>query len=246
MNQEPTHVHRILRETNKSALQKYRELAIGETGFLYSLFYEFCITLFSAIPGGIGYASRRVFFPALLKQAGSGIVFGRSLTLRHPRKVALGHNVNLGDLSTLDAFGYGSGGIRIGDNVLIGRNTMVATKGGEIQIEEGTNIGANCLIYARDTEVKIGRNTLIAANSYVMGGGVHGFERTDIPITEQNVKPKGISIGDNTWIGAFAAVADGARIGKECVIGAMSFVNGEIPDWSVAYGIPAQVMKKRK
>jgi galactoside O-acetyltransferase len=53
-----------------------------------------------------------------------------------------------------------------------------------------------------------------------------------------------IRIGNNSWIGAGTTILCGVTIGSNVVIGASSLVNKDIPDYSVAYGIPAKVMRK--
>ena len=54
-----------------------------------------------------------------------------------------------------------------------------------------------------------------------------------------------VIIGDDVWIGAGSKIIKGARIDSGVVIGAMSLVNSYIPEWSVAFGIPARVVKSR-
>lgn len=52
-----------------------------------------------------------------------------------------------------------------------------------------------------------------------------------------------VSIGEGTWIGTNAVIVGNISIGKQCVIGANSVVTHDIPDYSVAAGIPAKVIK---
>ena len=52
-----------------------------------------------------------------------------------------------------------------------------------------------------------------------------------------------VRIGSGSWIGENACIL-GVIIGKQCVIGANSVVTKDIPDYSVAVGIPAKVIKK--
>ena len=64
------------------------------------------------------------------------------------------------------------------------------------------------------------------------------------PIEGQWTNPKGsVVIEDNVWIGAGAVIALNVRIGRNSVIGANAFVNHDIPENSVAAGIPARVIK---
>jgi acetyltransferase-like isoleucine patch superfamily enzyme len=53
-----------------------------------------------------------------------------------------------------------------------------------------------------------------------------------------------VSIGRETWLGQNVAVLPGAQIGIHCVIGANSVVNSTIPDFSVAVGTPARVIRR--
>ena len=53
-----------------------------------------------------------------------------------------------------------------------------------------------------------------------------------------------ITIGDDCWLGANVTVLPGVTIGKGCTIGAGAVVQKSIPDYSVAVGVPAKVIKK--
>lgn len=54
---------------------------------------------------------------------------------------------------------------------------------------------------------------------------------------------KGITIGDNVWIGGSVTVLPGVRIGDNTVIGAGSVVTLDIPDMVVAVGNPCRVIR---
>ncbi len=63
---------------------------------------------------------------------------------------------------------------------------------------------------------------------------------------DQGIYSRGpISIGEGTWIGASATILDGVSIGRGCVIGAGSLVTANIPDYSIAVGVPAKVIRIR-
>lgn len=55
---------------------------------------------------------------------------------------------------------------------------------------------------------------------------------------------KPVAIGDDCWIGGNTTIMPGVTIGKGCTIGAGSIVTKDIPDFSVAIGSPAKVVKK--
>ena len=53
-----------------------------------------------------------------------------------------------------------------------------------------------------------------------------------------------ITIGSACWIGARATILPGATIGYGFTIGAGAVVSGDIPEYSVAVGVPARVIKR--
>lgn len=55
---------------------------------------------------------------------------------------------------------------------------------------------------------------------------------------------KPVTVGDDCWIGGNTTIMPGVTIGKGCTIGASSVVTKDIPDFSVAMGSPARVVKK--
>ena len=117
---------------------------------------------------------------------------------------------------------------------------------------EGTSaslkIGKRCAIgynnhIAAVRNVVIGDNVLTANNVYI-SDNLHNYEDIKIPIMDQPVRFKReVSIGDGCWIGENAAII-GVQIGKNCVIGANAVVTSDIPDYSVAVGVPAVIIKK--
>ena len=62
----------------------------------------------------------------------------------------------------------------------------------------------------------------------------------------QGASRKGIKIGKDCWIGSGVKILDGVTIGDGCIIAAGAVVNKDIPEYSIAGGIPARVIKSRK
>lgn len=92
-------------------------------------------------------------------------------------------------------------------------------------------------------DVRIGNSVLTANNVYI-SDNVHGYEDINTPVIDQPVKFKGMTeIGDGCWIGENACII-GARIGRNCVIGANAVVTRDIPDYCVAVGAPARVIRR--
>lgn len=90
--------------------------------------------------------------------------------------------------------------------------------------------------------VTIGDFVLTANNVYI-SDNLHEYENIHVPIMKQPVKFKrAVVIGDGAWIGENVSII-GASIGKNSVVGANSVVTKDIPDYSVAVGSPAIVIR---
>lgn len=234
----------ILRR-KKSPLRKYQDIVMGHPGIYKLIKYEMITLFLGPLPGILGYFLRRFFFPVLFKKVGKGTVFGRSVSLRHVHKISLGKNCVVDEYGMLSAQGDASSGIQMGNEVLLGRGTVLATRGGVIELGDFCNIGANCRI-GTTSRVVFGKHVLLAANCYI-GGAQHRFDRLDIPIMRQGYDSKGgVVIEDDVWLGAGVTVLDGVTIGTGSVIGAGSVVTKDIPPFSIALGVPAKVRASRK
>jgi len=232
--------------SQKSAFKKYGELFIGKTSLWSFIKYELIVFLFSWIPGAFGVFLRKWFYPLLLKKVGKGVAFGHHITLRHPHKISISDHSFIDDYSVLDAKGDENDGIRIGKNAYIGRNTILSCKGGNIFLGDYSNLSANCSLLS-ETVIEVGSYTFLAGHCYLVAGGNHRFDRTDIPIMMQPSKDKGgIRIGSDCWLGASVVVLDGVSLGKGCVLGAGAVVNKSIPEYSIAVGVPAKKVGQRK
>ncbi|MDZ7372499.1 MAG: acyltransferase [candidate division KSB1 bacterium] len=224
-------------------LRKYQELVVGSTSLWFLLKYELIMLLASWVPGALGMVLRAKLYPLVLGRVGRNVTFGTNVVIRHPRKIEIGDNVVIDDNCVLDAKGWANQGIRIGNGVFLGRNTILSCKNGDIAIDDGANIGFNCEVFSAGS-VRLGKNILVAAYSYFVGG-THTFARTDVPIIDQPREARGIEIGDNAWIGAHVVVLDGCRVGRDAIIGAGAVVNSDIPDYAIAVGMPARVVRSR-
>ena len=230
----------------KSLSAKYATLVVGQKGIWKLLRFELFTLLFSWVPGAMGLALRKAFYPSLFRRVGKGVVFGRNLTLRHPHKISLGDNAVIDDNVLLDAKGEGNEGLRIGANAYIGRNTILNCKEGSIFVGDYTNISANCSLLS-ETEIQLGRYCFLAGHCYLVAGGNHTFDDVTKPIMFQpSVSKGGIKIGDDVWLGAGVIVLDGVSIGEGAVIGAGAVVTGPLPEYAVAVGSPARVIRVRR
>jgi acetyltransferase-like isoleucine patch superfamily enzyme len=239
-----TVIQRELFDESKSQADKYRDLFIGRPGVGALMLYEFVMICASWVPGALGLFLRSKCYPLILGRVGRNVVFGVNVTVRHPHKIRIGDNVVIDDGVCLDAKGTDNQGLLIGNGVFIGRNTILSCKNGDIEIDEGANIGFNCEIFSA-SRVHVGKNILMAAYTYLVGGD-HLFDRTDIPVLQQGRTARGIDVGDGVWLGAHVVVTDGSTIGRDAIVGAGAVVVGDIPEFAIATGIPARVIRDRR
>ncbi len=238
----------LLREQLHSAgvspLVRYMRKVIGSENLFQLIKYELITFFLGNISGGIGYFLRKWGFRKILGSAGTGAIIGRGVTVRHPCKVRLGDRVSIDDNVLLDASGSGEDGIVIGHDVIISRNCIVQCKTGPLRIGSKTDIGSN-VILSSVTGISLGESVLIAANCYV-GGARYVFKSMEKPMMEQGIYSKGpVIIGDDVWLGAGATVLDGVRLGKGVIIGAGAVVTKDMPDYAIAVGTPAKVVRFR-
>jgi acetyltransferase-like isoleucine patch superfamily enzyme len=226
-----------------SSREKYAALIVGRAGLGALLMYELVVSIAQARAGALGLALRKTLYPILLGSCGRNVVFGQNVVLRHPHKIHVGSNIVIDDQCLLDAKGTDNRGIRIGDGVFIGRNTILSCKNGDIELADGANIGFNCELFSA-SRVTVGRDVLMAAYSYVIGGD-HDFSNPAAPVVAQPRTSAGVSIGDGAWIGAGAKILDGVQIGAHAVIGAGAVVRESVPARAVAVGVPARVVSTR-
>lgn len=138
--------------------------------------------------------------------------------------------------------------IVIEDNVSIAEQCWLAAKPHtdadicELIIRQGSRIGDYNHIYA--TGSIIIEECVLTANFVYISDNLHGYSLIDKPIYKQPIKQlKKVVIGEGCWLGEHVCVI-GASVGKHSVIGANSVVTHDIPDYCVAVGSPARIIKR--
>jgi acetyltransferase-like isoleucine patch superfamily enzyme len=142
-------------------------------------------------------------------------------------------------LEMLDA-----GRLEIGEGTLLEPGVWITAAGdARVGIGQGCFLNLGVMVAAH-TLVEIGDHCMFANGCFVTDAN-HRFDDPDQPITWQGFTTKGPTrIGDNVWCGANVVVTSGVTIGRRCVIGANSVVTEDIPDFSIAAGAPAKVLKQ--
>ena len=158
--------------------------------------------------------------------AGSLICFPTN-TIFNERYIHIGSGTMIGPGTTLSA-GMVPGQVciadpvvRIGDRCLIGKGSGIV---GHFSIEIGHDVWTGHHVYITDQN--------------------HGYDDITLPISQQTMPERPVSIGDGSWLGHGTVVLPGARIGRHVTIGANSVVTGTIADFSVAAGNPARVIRR--
>lgn len=141
-------------------------------------------------------------------------------------------------------------GIVFGCNVSIGKNTVIECSGTMSDLGKGLVVGDNVGMgthgfWGCAGGIKVG-NECIFGNYVSFHSENHNFQDPYTPIRLQGISRKGISIGNDCWIGAKATFLDGAKVGNGCVIAANAVVRGEFPDNVVIAGVPAKIIKYRQ
>jgi hypothetical protein len=106
------------------------EMTAGDVGLGRFAVYELLTFVCGPMPGGLGLLLRRELYPKLFSKSGRALVLGRSLALRHPNRIELGHGVVIDDNSLVD----GRAGVRLDDEVIVNRNCILKAKTGPIQV----------------------------------------------------------------------------------------------------------------
>lgn len=135
-------------------------------------------------------------------------------------RMEIGRWVHIGDGNALRCH---EGSLRIGDKVVFGKDNVVNTY----------------------LDVEIGQSTLVADWCYICDFD-HKMDDITLPIKDQGIVKTPVRIGPDTWIAAKVTVLRGTRVGRGCVLGAHAVVRGDIPDYAIAVGAPARVVKNRR
>jgi acetyltransferase-like isoleucine patch superfamily enzyme len=146
---------------------------------------------------------------------------------------------------------YGEEYIELGEGCIIGPYCSLSAgvmPGQVIDHSPVVSIGDRVLI-GKGSGI-VGHHTVVIGDDVFTGHHVyitdanHGYEDVHTPIGKQFSAPRPVHIGSDSWLGHGAMVLPGATIGRHVVVGAGAVVTGELPDFSVAVGNPARVIRR--
>jgi len=135
--------------------------------------------------------------------------------------------------------------LKLGEGTQISSFTKVKASDGPLTIGARVSIGSGCFIHAGSAGVSIGDDSLISPNVSIVGSN-YRYDRLDIPIQQQGEITKGITIGNDVWIGVGCAILDGAVIGDHAIVAPNAVVSGHIAENVIATGNPAKPIFTRR
>jgi acetyltransferase-like isoleucine patch superfamily enzyme len=133
--------------------------------------------------------------------------------------------------------------IRLGRWSWLGHGTKIRCHEGVVEIGAKTVLGQECTISAFQ-HVSIGRECVIADRVMLIDFD-HGVVEVDRPIRLQGIYKRDVRVGHNCWIGYGACVLRGCTVGDNSILGTYAVVTKDLPENSVAAGVPAKVIRKR-
>ncbi len=165
-----------------------------------------------------------VFYPFQFKHFGKSSLILRPLIIEGKRYIGIGDHVYIQDQTRLSCV------------------PLTGARQPELVIGNGCVLGNFNHIYA--TEGVVIEDKVLTADRVYIADNQHSYENVDMAVIEQPIKQTAkVRIGEGSWLGENVCVC-GASIGKHCVIGANAVVTKDIPDYSIAVGIPARVIKQ--
>lgn len=128
----------------------------------------------------------------------------------------------VGDLTTIEDFctiNNGSGDVILGNRVRVGIGSVII---GPVTMGNGSGLGQHVFV----------------------SGFNHGYADGSRNSSQQPLDLRPVVIGEESHIGANSVILPGITIGRRCQVGAGSVVTKDIPDYSVAVGNPARILKR--
>ncbi len=218
----------------------YVERSTGERSLARFLWQGAVLTLLYRLPTIWACVLRGIAYRAVLGGVGSSCLIEADVRLHVPKRIFLGHRVFVGQYSYLDGQ---TSFLRLGNDVHLARFCTFRAGERGITIHDGAGINTRAYVDGNG-QVEIGPNALLSPGVQVISGN-HVFARADVPIRDQGTAYGKVTIGEDCWLGTNVIVLPGVTIGRGSVVGAGAVVTRDLPDFSIALGVPAHVVGRR-
>jgi acetyltransferase-like isoleucine patch superfamily enzyme len=195
------------------------------------------------VPSLLGVALRSIAYRSILQMEGMAAIED-GVRIRFAANVRLGRGAYLDHGVYLHAC---PGGIAIGAESLVMKNAILHVYNfrdlphAGIRIGKRSLVGENCILRGQGG-ISIGDDVYLGTAVQILAVN-HIFADTGRPISQQGITAQGISIADGAWVGSGAIILDGISIGRNVVIGAGAVVTKDVPDYCIAVGNPARVVR---
>ncbi|MFC7709081.1 acyltransferase [Micromonospora lupini] len=119
-----------------------------------------------------------------------------------------------------------------------------------IEVGHNVDLGWRPVLMAARARIRIGDNVMFGPEVTIRGGN-HRIDQVGVPMIAVDKVPgddtqdRGVTIGDDVWVGTRAVILHGVTIGRGAVIGAGAIVTRSVPPYAVAAGNPARVIRLR-
>lgn len=222
-----------------SLLKEYYHVS-KNIDLLQSLISDFLVSLFMQSGSGLFTSVFKGIIGHFFIKSGYPLLIGRRFRLVHPSNIIVGHHIWIRD----DVAIIANGNITIGNDFVIGEKSEMISNGiSGIKIGNNVGIGKYCYVAQLGGPLTIGNNVLIA-DSVRIHTLNHKYTDIKKPILHQGYEELTIVIKDNVWIGSGTVIFNNVTIGKGCVIGANTVVNKNVPDYAVFTGNPGKIIKR--
>jgi acetyltransferase-like isoleucine patch superfamily enzyme len=160
-----------------------------------------------------------------LAAVGEGVEISRHALFFAPERIQIGAHTRIDAFAVLAA---GAGGIRIGRNVHISAHATILGAGG-VDIDDFSTVSVRCSIFSSNDDYSGATLT-----------------NPTVPAELRGVLDAQVRIGPHAIVGAGSVVLPGVTIGESSAVGALSVVKQDVPPFSIAAGVPARIVGRRR
>lgn len=181
--------------------------------------------LLQYMPGGAGFALRRLYYKMVLKQLGANALIDVGVTMTGTENISIGDYTWIDSNCILTAV---IGELKIGKRIHIAPGCVIASSC-NLEIHDYVGIGAGAKIYSGSETARDGKR---------MSGPM-------IPERYKAYTRAPVIIQKDAFVGMNSVVMPGVVIGEGAIVGPNSFVTRDIEPWKMVLGVPAKVVGTR-
>lgn len=153
---------------------------------------------------------------------------GKDVLVSRKASIYGASKISIGDCSRIDDFCILSGNITIGRYIHISAYTGLFAGDAGIVVGDYAGISSRCAVYAVSDDYSGDFMT-----------------NATVPEAFRNVYSAEVRLGKHSLVGSGCTVLPGVTVGEGASVGAMSFVNRDVPEWTINIGVPCRVLKER-